>query len=80
MTVEDVNRAVKKHLDRWDFRVAMVASNAEELASAVREPEKPGDVPDLRRVRGCAEDREIEVLALPIESVKVVPVAESFQK
>jgi hypothetical protein len=27
-----------------------------------------------------AEDREIEVLNLPIESVKVVPVAEAFQK
>jgi len=27
-----------------------------------------------------AEDREIENLVLPIDSVRVVPVAESFQK
>ncbi len=75
MTVEDVNRAVKKHLDRWDFRVAMVASNADELASAVKENRKS---PVTYQTSGAsedvlAEDREIEVLPLPIESVKVVP-------
>jgi zinc protease len=82
MTVDDVNRAVKKHLDRWDFRVAMVASNAAELASAVKENRKS---PVAYQTSGAseevlAEDGEIEVLNLPIESVKVVPVAEAFQK
>jgi zinc protease len=82
MTVDDVNRAVKKHLDRWDFRVAMVAANAADLASAVRENRKS---PVTYQTTGApeavlAEDREIEVLPLPIESVKVVPVADSFQR
>ena len=82
MTVEDVNRAVKKHLDRWDFRVAMVASNAADLASAVKENRNS---PVTYQTSGepeevSAEDREIEALLLPIDSVRVVPVAESFQK
>lgn len=82
MTVDDVNRAVKKHLDRWDFRVAIVAANAPELSSAIRENRKSpvtyqtdGASPEV-----LAEDREIEALPLPIASVKVLPVAMSFQK
>ncbi len=82
MTVDDVNRAVKKHLDRWDFRVAIVAGNATELASSLRENRKS---PVTYQTSGApeevlAEDREIEVFPLPVESVKVVPVSESFQK
>ncbi len=82
MTVEDVNRAVRKHLDRWDFRVAMVASNAQEVGSAVRENRRS---PPSYQTSGAseavqAEDGEIEVLVLPIDSVRVVPVSESFQK
>jgi zinc protease len=82
MTVEDVNRAVKRHLDRWDFRVAMVAANAEELAASVRENRKS---PVTYQTAGAsaavlAEDREIEGMVLPIEWVKAVPVSESFQK
>ena len=81
MTVEDVNRAVRKHLDRWDFRVAMVASNATELASAVKENRRS---PVTYQTSGAseevlAEDREIEALDLPVEWVKVVPVGEIFQ-
>ncbi len=82
MTVDDVNRAVKKHLDRWDFRVAMVASNAEALASAVRENRRS---PVSYQTSGApeevlVEDREIESLVLPIDSVRVLPVADSFRK
>jgi zinc protease len=82
LTVEDVNRAVRKHLDRWDFQVAMVAPNAAELASAVKGNRKSpvtyqtGGAPE----EVLAEDREIEALPLPIESVEVVPVADTFQK
>jgi zinc protease len=82
MTVDDVNGAVRRHLDRWDFRVAMVASNAADLASAVKENRKS---PVTYQTSGAseevlAEDREIEILTLPIDSVKVVPVSEAFQK
>ncbi|HJS74664.1 MAG TPA: pitrilysin family protein [Vicinamibacteria bacterium] len=82
MTVEDVNRAVKRHLDRWDFRVAIVAPNAQELASALKENRKS---PVTYQTSGAsedvlAEDRQIEALSLPIDSVKVVPVEACFQK
>jgi zinc protease len=82
MTVEDVNGAVRKHLDRWDFRVAIVASNAQELASAVRENRKS---PVTYQTSGASQevlsqDREIETLSLPVHWVKVVPVGDSFQK
>jgi zinc protease len=82
ITVEEVNRAVRKHLDRWDFQVAMVAPNAAELASAVKENRRSpvsyqtGGAPE----EVLAEDREIEALELPVESVEVVPVGDTFQK
>jgi zinc protease len=82
MTVDDVNRAAKKHLDRWDFRVAIVASNGADLARALQENTKspvtyqtPGTAPEV-----LAEDREIETLQLPIEAVRVVPVEDMFRK
>ncbi|MGH9323284.1 MAG: M16 family metallopeptidase [Vicinamibacteria bacterium] len=82
MTVEDVNRAVKKHLDRWDFRVAVVASNASELAAAIEQNrESPVTYPTQGTPEEVlAEDRKIELLELPIESVRVLPVRDMFQK
>jgi len=60
----------------------MVASNAAELASAVKENRRS---PVTYQTSGAseevlAEDHAIEVLALPVDSVKVVPAAEAFQK
>lgn len=82
MTVDDVNRAVKKHLDRWDFRVAIVAADAEGLAARIRENRKspvtyatPGTPEEV-----LAEDQKIEALQLPIQEVRVVPVDEIFAK
>jgi zinc protease len=82
MTVEDVNRAVKKHLDRWDFRVAIVASKGADLARALQDNAKS---PVTYQTQGTppgvlAEDREIEIFQLPIETVRVVPVEEMFRK
>jgi hypothetical protein len=62
--------------------VAIVAANAEELVAAVRENRKS---PVTYQTSGAppevlAEDREIESMVLPIESVQVIPVADSFQK
>jgi hypothetical protein len=60
----------------------MVASNAAELASAVKENRRsPATYQTSGASEGVlAEDREIENLVLPIGSVRVVPVTESFQK
>jgi zinc protease len=82
MSFEDVNRAVKKYLDRWDFRVAMVTADASSLAEAVKSNTKS---PVTYQTEGTsehvlAEDAKIEVLALPIGSVRIVAVGEIFQK
>jgi zinc protease len=82
MKVEDVNRAVRKHLDRWDFRVAVVAANATTLAKAI---ESNAESPVTYQTAGTseevlAEDETIEALALPIGTVKIVPVGNLFEK
>ncbi|HSF15003.1 MAG TPA: pitrilysin family protein [Vicinamibacteria bacterium] len=82
MTVENVNRALRKHLDRWDFRVAVVASNAEELARAI---ESNSESPVTYQTPGTAEevlaeDEKIRVLELPIERVGIVPAEKIFEK
>ena len=82
MNLEDVNRAVKKHLDRWDFRVAMVAAEASPLAKAV---ESNARSPVVYQTEGTskdvlAEDAKIEGLSLPIGSMRIVPVGEIFEK
>ena len=82
MNLEDVNRAVKKHLDRWDFRVAMVAAKASPLAEAV---ESNARSPVVYQTEGTskdvlAEDAKIEGLSLPIGSMRIVPVGEIFEK
>jgi zinc protease len=82
LTAEDVNRAVKKHLDRWDFRVAMVASNANDLAASLEENrvspityQTPGTPPEV-----LEEDKKIERFELPVRNVTVIPVEELFEK
>ena len=82
MTAADVNRAAKKYLDRWDFDVAMVAASTGPLAEAVRGNAKspisyqtPGTAKEV-----LVEDKKIEVLELPIDNVRVIPVAEFFEK
>jgi len=81
MTVEDVNRVVKKYLDRWDFTVAIVAANAEELAEAIESNAKSPITYQTPQTEEevLVEDELIEVFELPIESVRVVPVNEMFE-
>jgi zinc protease len=82
MTAEDVNRAVRRHLDRWDFRVAMVAANADDLAASLRDNRvspitypTPGTPPEI-----LEEDKVIEKFQLPVRDVKVIPVEELFER
>lgn len=82
MSVEDVNRAVKKHLDRWDFTVAVVAANAGELKASIESNAKS---PVTYQTPGTAEavleeDAVIETFELPIERVRIVPVEQMFER
>jgi len=81
MTVEDVNRVVKKYLDRWDFTVAIVAANAAELAEAIESNAKSPIAYQTPQTEEevLAEDELIEVFELPIERVVVIPVDEMFE-
>ena len=81
MTIEDVNRVVDKYLDRWDFTVAIVAANAEELAEAIESNAKSPIAYQTPQTgeEVLAEDELIEVFEVPIESVSIVPVGEMFE-
>ena len=82
MSVEDVNRAVKKHLDRWDIRVAMVSNDAHGLAASLQENrvspityQTEGTPADI-----LEEDKKIERFELPVKAVDVVPVEQLFEQ
>lgn len=82
LTPEEVNRAVRKHLDSKNIKVAIVAANASDLASAIRENrpspvsyQTPGTDPAV-----LEEDKQIERYRLEIREVKVVPVTEIFER
>jgi hypothetical protein len=73
---------IKEHLTTKDLDIAVVAKDAEALATALEkgEPSPPTyDGPKPAEVKG--EDREIEKLAIPVKAadVKIVPVADIFK-
>jgi zinc protease len=83
MTVEDVNRAIRAHLQAQDLKIAIVTGDAEKmqavLASGAPTPityvsEKPAAV--------LEEDKQIVSFPLGIaaENIRVVPVESVFQK
>lgn len=83
LTVEDVNRAIKKHWQYKDLKIAIVTGEVDKLRAALtsNEPspityatEKPKAVLD--------EDKEIivEPLEVPAENIRVVPVDQAFEK
>ncbi|MEE9293119.1 MAG: insulinase family protein, partial [Acidobacteriota bacterium] len=84
LTVEDVNTAVKRHLDPGKLKVAMVASDgkalAEVLLSGKPTPityQTPTTHEDLLK-----EDREIESYPLPVDAsrVRIVAARELFER
>lgn len=82
MTVEDVNGALRKHLDRWDVRVAFVAPDGAALKAALESGEKS---PVTYQTGGTpkevlAEDTEIESLELPIERIRIQSASEIFER
>jgi zinc protease len=83
LTVEDVNAAIRRHLQSENLRIAIVTGEAEKLRDALvadlpspmsYEAEKPAAV--------LAEDREIAGYPLRIRAadVRIVPVEQMFEK
>jgi zinc protease len=83
LTLDEVNAALKAHLDPAHMAFAFVTANgaklAEALASEAPSPIDYGGVPKPDSV--LAEDREIEryPLAIPAANIRIVPVTEVFE-
>lgn len=81
LTLEDVNQAIRDHLQPETMVIAMVTGAAEQMRQAlVNETPSPITYPTEKPAEVLAEDKEIAVepLKVPAESIRVVPVTEMF--
>ncbi|MBX7219506.1 MAG: insulinase family protein [Blastocatellia bacterium] len=83
LTVKDVNAALRKYLNARNFKVVMVTRDAEGLkkqmlSGAVSPMKYDSETP----AEILAEDKEIEKfpLAVKAEKIRIVPVAQVFEK
>jgi len=84
MTLDDVNRAIRKHLQSNNVAVGMVTENAGHLRDTLMSGNATPLVYDTEGTppEVVAEDREIAAWPLPLsaDKVRIVPVAEMFEK
>lgn len=81
LTVDELNAAIQRHLSPQRLSIAIVASDAEELAAAIAsERESPITYPTTVAESVVAEDREIVNyrLGIPRERIQLVPVERMF--
>lgn len=82
LTLNDVNGAIKRHLQTDDLKIAIVTGQAQELKAAiVSDRPTPISYKASKSDEIMAEDQEISKLKLnvPAENVTVVPVDQMFQ-
>ncbi len=81
ITLDEVNAAIREHLQHDDVKFAIVTGAADELAEALKS-DAPSpltyDAPKSEEI--LAEDEEIASFPLSIDSVETVPVDEIFEK
>ena len=83
LTLADVNAAVKRHLQYENLEIVLVTQDARSLKEAlVADAASPIEYPTRKAESILAEDREIAVFPLRIESrsVRIIPVNELFAK
>ena len=82
MSVEQVNQAVRKHLDAPGFRIAIVTRDAAALRDALLSGKPTPIAYDTQGTPELilTEDREIAAFPLKDVSVRIVPVGEMFEK
>jgi zinc protease len=83
VTLAEVNAAIKKHLQYENLDIAIVTKDAESLKKAlVDETPSPITYATPKPDSVLTEDREISVFPLHIkpENIRIVPVAELFEK
>ena len=83
LTLDDVNGAIKRHLQTANLKIAIVTGDAPGLAAALTGGEPTPisyDTPKPAEI--TAEDREIASfpLGIAVEHVTIVPVAEAFER
>jgi len=83
LTLEDVNAAIKRHLQYRNLKIAIVTGDAANLRTLLAsDAPTPIDYPTPKPDEILAEDREIAVvpLALPAERVEILPVDQAFER
>ncbi len=83
LTLEDVNRAIKKHLQYKNLKIAMITQNAEDLKTALVENKpSPKKYATPKPEEVLQEDKEIAVFPLDIkeENVQIFKADEMFVK
>jgi zinc protease len=83
ITLDDVNAAIRKHWQFGNMQIAIVTGDAEGMKNAlVSNASSPITYTSPKPAEVLAEDKEIADFKLSIkaEDVKIVPVAEVFEK
>jgi zinc protease len=83
LTLEEVNAAIKRHLQYRNLKIAIVTGDAANLrALLASDAPTPIDYPTPKPDEVLAEDREIAVvpLALPAERLEILPVDQAFER
>ena len=81
MTLDQVNAAIKRHLDPSKLKIVMVTGEADKMREAlVADAPSSIEYPSPKSDEIVAEDREINAykLGIPAENVTVIPVDEMF--
>jgi zinc protease len=83
LTLEEVNSAIKRHLQYQNLRIAIVTGDAANLSTLLASgAATPIEYPTPKPDEIMAEDLEIAVvpLGLPTERIEVVPVDQAFER
>ena len=81
MTVEEVNEAVKKHIQSDDFHAVMVTKNAGDLQAALEAGEpSPMEYNTEPEPEVVEDDKTIQVLEVDPAGFETVPIDEMFQR
>jgi zinc protease len=83
LTLEDVNAAIKRHLQYRNLKIAIVTGDAANLRTLLAsDAPTPIEYPTPKPDAIMAEDRQIAVvpLMLPVERTEIVPVDQAFER
>lgn len=80
LTLEDVNRAIREHLQLEDYQAVLVAEEATALAESIRSDQpSPIEYESEASPEVLQADDRIEELPVEATAVRVVPVGELFE-